>query len=84
MRLKEILSHVCDSRIPESMKNPKLHYYEVRHNDMDWSEPETLETCVTVNFWGTVITTRPVNFNQDGYYQLSSYEKELLKSLQKH
>jgi len=55
-----------DRRIPINEQKPDLFYYQCRHSETDWSIPRTIErNMVWVNFWGTVVTREPLNFDDD-------------------
>ena len=45
----------------ESVPRP-LCMYEVRHADEDWTEPAQIAGSVLVNFLGTLITEKPLDF----------------------
>lgn len=40
------------------------HQYYVRHADDDWSDLASVkaERGLTVNFWGTIVTDKPIDF----------------------
>lgn len=57
---KNVLT-VVGARIPPTVRRPDLYYYGIRHGD-NW-EPATVERFVYVNFWGTVITAKPLNID---------------------
>ena len=78
---------VTESRVPEQERLPGLFYYEVRHGD-DWGTPLTIEKHVLVNFWGTVVTTAPLELKDrlEGemmldYLDLTPKERNLLISM---
>jgi hypothetical protein len=53
-------------------------YYEIRHPDDDWASPATLEEKVAVNFWGTLVSPKKLDFGEDDYLELSDSEMETL------
>ena len=67
---------------------PHLYYYEMRHPDNDLSIPATVERFVLVNFWGTLISTEPLDFQKDPasgldeYIDLSEEESELFAGVE--
>lgn len=42
-------------------KNQNFFYYDIRHSDEDFSLPVTLEKFVFVNYFGTLISTKPLD-----------------------
>ncbi|MFQ5480402.1 MAG: LPD28 domain-containing protein [Thermodesulfobacteriota bacterium] len=68
-----------DRRIPVQEQKPDLFYYQCRHSEDDWSTPVTIErNIVWVDFWGTVVTREPMNFNEDDFLDLTSEEGEAI------
>lgn len=71
-----------DVRLAEREHATGLYYYQCRHLEDDWSVPETIEwKTVWVNFWGTVASTEPIPFNEDGLYELTKEEGEAISFL---
>lgn len=71
-----------DVRLTEREQTSGLYYYQCRHLEDDWSVPETIERkTVWVNFWGTVASTEPIPFNEDGLYELTKEEGEAISFL---
>lgn len=54
-------AYITDEKIPSIDRDKNLHYYEIRHSDEDSSEPVTLENCVFVNRWGTIVFKESIN-----------------------
>jgi len=52
----------CESRIAFDSVPKPLFVYEVRYADEDWTEPTQITNKVLVNFLGTLITDRPLQF----------------------
>ncbi|OGP23904.1 MAG: hypothetical protein A2X99_05740 [Deltaproteobacteria bacterium GWB2_55_19] len=75
--MKGIIEICEDRRIPDAARDPKLHYYELRHGDCDWATPCTIEKRVFVNFWGTIATSKEINLGKDGYIILDDEEGDL-------
>lgn len=46
--------YIIEERIPQENRRDDLFYYSLRHSDMDFSEPCTIEPNVLVNNWGTI------------------------------
>lgn len=61
-----------DDRIDRNTVPEGLFMYEIRHSDEDWGQPVSIEDCVTVNFFGTVIF--PVEIPVNDYIPLSESE----------
>jgi len=73
-----IIQTMEDIHIHEvSKKGDPFHYYPSRHKEGDWSIPDTIEDHeVYANFWGTIVTMGPIDFDANGIYQLSRKEKQ--------
>ena len=44
-----------------------LYLYELRHADEDWGEPCELARSITVNFFGSVLTSDPIQLSPEGW-----------------
>ena len=53
--------YITESRIKPQDRKEDLFYYELRHEDDDWSEPCTIDDFVWVNFWGTICFKESIN-----------------------
>lgn len=50
---------------------PKGYYaYDLRHGD-DWGVPCSIEQRVVVNYFGTVVSNRPIAIGKNGYRPIS-------------
>lgn len=58
----------ADMRIDPKTVPDGLHMYEVRHSDDDWLEPSQITEGVLVNFYGTLLTTEPLDMPTEGIY----------------
>lgn len=48
-------------RIFKENRHDDLHYYDMRHgDDGDWGTPVCLEHSVWANYFGTLVTTKPI------------------------
>ena len=56
-----------DHRIDRSTVPPGLHMYELRHEDDDWSVPCQIAREIFVNFFGTILSAKPIVLDKDGY-----------------
>lgn len=78
-----IAKHIIDvfegERIPLNERDPRYHYYEIRH-DEEW-EPATVEKKVLVNFWGTIATDTDLGIEGDGYYSLTEDDLEVIDNI---
>lgn len=73
------LQKVVDRRISQSERDEALFYYELRHDEADWTEPVTIEkNAVFVNFWGTLVTSEPLHFGKADYIELSKVDALVL------
>jgi hypothetical protein len=69
---------VCDFRIPAETKKPELFYYGIRNSDEDLGRPSTIEEQVIVNHWGTLVTTKELDFRGLDYIALNDRQIELI------
>ena len=53
-------------RIDRTTVPPGLYLYELRHEDEDWGTPCQVAKSILVNFYGTVLTTEPLELGEDG------------------
>jgi hypothetical protein len=53
-------------RIERNTVPKGLHMYEVRHADEDWFMPRQIARRVLVNFYGTLITAKPLALGEYG------------------
>lgn len=82
--LPQNILRVTESRIPKNKRHPDLYYYGMRHGELDWDTPITIEDFVAVNFYGTLVTCVPLELtdNQPGesaYLKLKPKEREYLR-----
>ena len=47
-----------------------LYLYELRHADEDWGEPCELARSITVNFFGSVLTSDPIQLSPEGWLKM--------------
>lgn len=64
---------------------PDMYIYDIRHDDSE--NPSTIEQHVQVNYWGTLISDKPINLSDGNYYDnysiLSSTEiDELIRYME--
>lgn len=59
-------------RVDRSTVPPRLHLYELRHEDEDWSRPCQVARGILVNFYGTVLTAEPLKLDEDGRRDMES------------
>jgi len=71
-------AYVSDFRLPAKGRFPELFYYDIRHSDTDLGEPSTIEKDVLVNYYGTLVTTKELNFGDSDYIPLSDEQKQLI------
>lgn len=77
VRLEDIVVAVEAARIPAKDRDPKLYYYEIRHDESDWTEPVEIGNDITVNFMGTLITNAPLELT-DGFLEPTWEEKGVI------
>ena len=63
-----------------SKQDPKKFYYGMRHGELDWGQPITVEPFVLCNRWGVMITEEPFDFpnEKDKYLNLTEEEQEIV------
>ena len=61
-----------ECRIDRTTIPPRLHLYEIRHEDEDWGRPCQLAKGILVNFYGTVLTLDPLELPEDGYLSMDA------------
>jgi len=71
-------AYVSDFRIPAKARDTKLFYYGIRHSDTNLGEPSTIETNVIVNHYGTLVTTKELDFGDSDYIPLDDEQKCLI------
>jgi hypothetical protein len=59
-------------------RSPDRFYYEIRQSDDEWASPATLEEKVSVNFCGTLVSPKKIDFGDDDYLELTDTEMRLL------
>jgi hypothetical protein len=57
---------VVESRINKDVIPPNVYGYQIRHIDEDWSVPSSIKEYVLVNFYGTVLTKKPLPLDKNG------------------
>ena len=65
-----------DGRIYRDTLPAGSFFYEIGHDDGDWSQPESFGYRILANFFGTVITYKPINIPADGFRQMMSTDFE--------
>ena len=53
------------------------YMYNVRHDECNWVRPISIEKFVFVNYFGTIFTKEPLEFNICGYIEVKSFKIEL-------
>jgi hypothetical protein len=61
-------------------RSPERFYYEIRHSNDEWASPATLEEKVSVNFCGTIVSPKKLDFGDDDYLELTDSEMRLVLS----
>ncbi len=51
--------------------------YYVRHDENNWIRPNSIEKFVFVNFFGTIFTKEPLEFDINDYIEVKSFKMEL-------
>lgn len=57
-----------------------LYQYQIRHDDMDFQKPATLENTVKVNYYGTLLSRELIALGEEGYLELTEEESNHLKT----
>ena len=61
-----------DWRVDRATIPASMFLYEVRHADSDWGDPCQLARGILVNFYGTILTTKPMDIPESGYLNFDS------------
>jgi len=51
--------------------------YHVRHAEENWTRPISIEKYVFVNFFGTIFTKEPLEFDISDYIEVKHFKMEL-------
>lgn len=78
VKVKGIMCEFYDIRIDRDSVPKRKYFYEVRHDDEDWSCPCQVAKGILVNFYGTLITDEPMPLDKDGKLQLDDDDFEYL------
>jgi len=65
------------ARLPNTQRDPKYHWYEIRHSDIDMSKPSTIEEKVVVNHYGTIGFPEELVFKDDSDRYISLDEEQI-------
>ncbi|MFS0558813.1 LPD28 domain-containing protein [Brevibacillus sp. 179-C9.3 HS] len=68
---------VFEGRIQVENRDPDLHYYDIRHSENDWGNPVSIEPSVSVNFFGILITSEPINMGPSSCLKLTFNEQRI-------
>lgn len=47
-----------------------FYLYEARHDDDGIGDPVQIARGILVNYWGTILTTEPIDIPEDGYLDI--------------
>ena len=61
-----------DWRVDRATIPAGMFLYEVRHADSDWGDPCQLAWGILVNFYGTILTAKPMDIPESGYLDFES------------
>lgn len=61
-------------RIDHTTVPTGMFQYEIRHDDVDWCDPGQLAKGVMVNFYGTLLTSNPVQLGADGKLDFEPFQ----------
>lgn len=70
--VQDQLSLFCEERIEKSTVPQGLYMYQVRHADEDWSKPAEIKNFILVNFFGTLITKKPLLTEEETFLCIES------------
>ena len=66
-----------DERIPaEKAPHGYPYVYHLRHAEDDWTCPVNIEKFVLVNFFGTIFTNEPINWDSGDYIEITHFDME--------
>lgn len=71
------VTYITNHRIDRTTVPEGFYAYDIRH-DEDWGNPCTIEPNILVNHYGTILTNRPVEFEdaRDPYVRLQNDQRE--------
>lgn len=61
-----------DWRVDRKSVPPNMLLYEVRHADEDWGDPCQLARGLLVDFYGSILTAKPMKLSEQGYLDFDS------------
>lgn len=68
-----ITAMIIEERIDKSTLPAKWIGYDIRHSDDDSGQPATIEENVTVNFFGTILVDKLLDFDGKDYIEILDY-----------
>lgn len=69
-----------DTRVSDPKNYEGLYYYELRHSSTDWYLPDTIELSVDVNFWGSILSDKPILKDDKKVKKLNTKTANRIKS----
>lgn len=78
VKVKGIECEFYDIRIDRDSVPKEKYFYEVRHDDEDWSYPCQVAEGILVNFYGTLIADQPMPLDENGKLQLGDDDFEYI------
>lgn len=78
VKVKGIECEFYDIRIDRDSVPKEKYFYEVRHDDEDWSYPCQVAKGILVNFYGTLIADQPMPLDENGKLQLGDDDFEYI------
>ena len=63
-----------------------MYYYQIRHDELDWTKPVTIEEVVVCNYLATMVTRKPQliidkTMKKDGYFNINKAEREFIEKM---
>ena len=63
--VKDVYCNFTEDRVIRDTVPPEKWHYEVRHDDEGYGEPCQVKDAIIVNFFGTLITDEPIQFDEN-------------------
>lgn len=64
-----------DGRIQRKDIPSGFYIYDIRHSDEDWGEPYEINHRTAVNYFGTIITYKPIKLDVDDYAEIDGLKE---------
>ena len=76
MKVIAVFHKINSPILPHSDVANTYYRYDIRHNDNAFSDPETIEEWVGVNYHSSIYLDKPLDFKGKDYINIKDFEKE--------